>query len=135
MAPKSLVCLTAQQKIEICKQQEENPTLSQTKLAAWAKQRFNLEKAPAQATISNILLKRKEFEGELPDLKRKRHAHQPQLELAVANWVLQCRHQRIPVTYDSVKEKGRQFAERLNLHDDDAPDFSSGWVDRFSKRH
>ncbi|KAI7847919.1 hypothetical protein BDC45DRAFT_451127 [Circinella umbellata] len=52
--------LTNCQKLAIClKKQKER--ITQSELARWAKDEFNLDKLPGQQTISDILKKKKEY--------------------------------------------------------------------------
>ena len=85
--------LTNAERLEICLEKERNPKISQAKLAHWAKEKFDLVKAPTQPTISHILEKKHEYENmESSKLlsKRLRPAACLELDNALANWVLQC---------------------------------------------
>lgn len=42
-------------------------------------------------------------------------------------------HAKKPITYDLIKEKGRQFASRLDL--ENVLQFSNGWISVFCKRN
>jgi len=130
--------LTNNQRKAICEHWTKVPKISQTKLAEWAKLRFNLSKTPTQATISNIIKKRDQYldmdEHNL-QAKRARDTHFPELDAALANWVLQCQGNRININGDLIKAKASVFAEKLNIPLDDRPVFSNGWLDKFKDRH
>uniref|UniRef100_A0AAV1T984 ARS-binding protein 1 N-terminal domain-containing protein n=1 Tax=Peronospora matthiolae TaxID=2874970 RepID=A0AAV1T984_9STRA len=53
----SQIRLTNEQKLRICKHQDANPRITQTALAAWTKDAFDLQKALSQAAISKIIKK------------------------------------------------------------------------------
>ncbi len=129
--------LTNAQRLEICRQKDQNPRVTQTALAAWAKDKFNLAKAPTQATISHVLSKKRQYEAmgasEL-DAKRPRMATCQQLDTALANWVFQCQARGVAISSDLIKAKGKAFSEQLNLTDK-APEFSNGWLESFQKRY
>jgi len=44
-------------------------------------------------------------------------------------------HQRIAVSGDMIKSKGKQFCLDLNIERESLPTFSNGWLTRFKKRH
>ena len=85
-------------------------------------------KVPTQGTISNILAKRQQYESmdsiELTS-KRQRAVKHPELDNALANWVLQCQARRVALSGDLIKEKARQFARQLELGER-TPEFSNG---------
>ena len=66
-------------------------------------------------------------------LKRAHFLHHPELDNALANWVLQMEHRKIRINDDIIKEKGRQFAQALSITNPSA--FSNGWLQSFKERH
>jgi len=55
------------------------------------------------------------------------------LERALVNWVLQKEHQKLHVSIEIIKEKGKQFVKQLNIAN--PPKFSNGWGSEFCKRN
>ena len=90
----------------------------------------------SQAAISHILARNSDFEKmQERDLtaKRPRTVISEKLDVALAEWVLQCQARRIAISMDLIQAKGREFAVKLNLGDQ--PKFSSGWLPSFMERH
>src|SRR4051794_17584276 len=111
--------LTNEQRLQVCRHKSQNPQMSQSALASWATAQFS--KNITQAGISGILKKRKELEVMTEtDLaaKRPRVAHHPQLEEALATWVLQCQAKNVALTGEIIKVKAKCFADRLGLAED-----------------
>nr|CCA23650.1 ARS binding protein 1 putative [Albugo laibachii Nc14] len=112
--------------------------MSQKDLAQWTKQEFGLKKTPAQSTISGILRRQHEYINmsvqEL-NIKKRRVVQHPQLDEALANWVIQCAHRGIVVQGDMTKEKGKYFAQLLHIPEEEQPEFSNGWLHSFQVRH
>ena len=136
MASRKPVNLKKSQKLELCLHQQANPSINQQALAQWAKEKFQLQNAPSQGAISNILSKRRELDS-LTDVqletKRSRAVANPQLDQALANWVLQCEGRHISLSGDLIKEKASCFARNLKIND--GIEYSNGWLDRFQKRY
>ena len=115
MSTRHHVSLTNSQKMEICAYQQANPSKKQTEIADWTKNQFSLQKAPTQATISNILSKRDKYaslHATKLQGKRQKAVKYPQLDTALANWVLQCEARRISLSADLIVEKARNFASK-----------------------
>lgn len=112
--------------------------MSQKDLAQWTKHEFGLKKTPAQSTISGILRRQHEYINmsvqEL-NIKKRRVVQHPQLDEALANWVIQCAHRGIVVQGDMTKEKGKYFAQLLHIPEEEQPEFSNGWLHSFQVRH
>ncbi|KAJ0396814.1 hypothetical protein ATCC90586_005323 [Pythium insidiosum] len=131
--------LTNHQRKLICEfYQKTGGVMSQKDLAQWTKHEFGLKKTPAQSTISGILRRQHEFVNmsslEL-GIKKRRVVQHPQLDNALANWVIQCAHRGITVQGDMTKEKAKHFAKMLNIPEDEQPEFSNGWLHSFQLRH
>ncbi|KAG3018704.1 hypothetical protein PC120_g10282 [Phytophthora cactorum] len=85
--------LTNYQRKVICEfYRKSGGVMSQKDLAQWTKHEFGLKKTPAQSTISGILRRQHEFINmsslEL-GIKKRRVVQHPQLDSALANWVIQ----------------------------------------------
>ena len=122
----------------ICDHYLKNPTITQKELAEWAKNEFNLVKAPGQSTISDILKRKDEFSKmSSSDLgvKKRRVITFPELDTALANWVLQCEHRAIRLNGDMIKAKGKRLSDLMNIPENDQPEFSNGWLQAFQERH
>ena len=55
----------------------------------------------------------------------------PALDSALANWTLQCQHQKLAVTDEIIKKNGKELAALLNV----PISFSNGWLQSFCSRH
>lgn len=62
-----------------------------------------------------------------------RKAENPEVEAALYNWFLQQRLAHVPVSSDLLRTKAKHFYERITQKDDFLA--SSGWLDKFKKRH
>jgi len=128
--------LTYAQKAKIVRHHAAHPELKQDQLAQWAQEEFKLAKAPYRTTIGRALKRKEEFaeiSSQDSQIKRTRVVTHEVLDTALANWVLQLEHQRLGVTGDIIKEKGRQYAKELKI--DNPPEFSNGWLQAFCGRH
>jgi hypothetical protein len=131
--------LTNYQRKVICEfYRKSGGVMSQKDLAQWTKHEFNLKKTPAQSTISGILRRQHEFINmsslEL-GIKKRRVVQHPQLDSALANWVIQMAGRGQTVQGDLTKEKAKEFAKMLNIPESDQPEFSNGWLHSFQLRH
>ena len=66
--------------------------------------------------------------------KRPRTVHHPELETALANWVLQMEHRKLCLSQSIIQEKARNLAKQMGLPED-ALKFSSGWLYGFCSRN
>uniref|UniRef100_A0AAV1UP45 HTH CENPB-type domain-containing protein n=1 Tax=Peronospora matthiolae TaxID=2874970 RepID=A0AAV1UP45_9STRA len=133
----SQIRLTNEQKLRICKHEDANPRITQTALAAWTKDAFDLQKALSQAAISKIIKKRKELEAmDTTDLsaKRPRTVQHPAVEEAVAFWVLQCQHRGVALTGHLIRAKAQTFSGSMGVSEENIS-FSHGWLHKFQQRH
>uniref|UniRef100_A0AAV1UAD4 HTH CENPB-type domain-containing protein n=1 Tax=Peronospora matthiolae TaxID=2874970 RepID=A0AAV1UAD4_9STRA len=131
--------LTNYQRKLICEfYRKSGGVMSQKDLAQWTKHEFNLKKTPAQSTISGILRRQHEFINmsslEL-GIKKRRVVQHPQLDSALANWVIQMAGRGQTVQGDLTKEKAKEFAKMLGIPDSEQPEFSNGWLHSFQLRH
>ncbi|KUG00020.1 Delta(12) fatty acid desaturase [Phytophthora nicotianae] len=131
--------LTNYQRKVICEfYRKSGGVMSQKDLAQWTKHEFGLKKTPAQSTISGILRRQHEFINmsslEL-GIKKRRVVQHPQLDSALANWVIQMAGRGQTVQGDLTKEKAKEFAQMLGIPDSEQPEFSNGWLHSFQLRH
>ncbi|GMF40931.1 unnamed protein product [Phytophthora fragariaefolia] len=131
--------LTNYQRKVICEfYRKSGGVMSQKDLAQWTKHEFNLKKTPAQSTISGILRRQHEFINmsslEL-GIKKRRVVQHPQLDSALANWVIQMAGRGQTVQGDLTKEKAKEFARMLGIPESEQPEFSNGWLHSFQLRH
>ena len=127
--------LTNLQRKSICEAQA-SLHMGQAQLAEWAKSEFKLKKCPSQATICLTLKKRKTYESmELIELaaKRPRILKHPQLDRAIANWIIECESRQAHISYEIIRCKALDFANLLHI--EPTPKFSNGWLEKFVKRH
>ncbi|OQR90439.1 hypothetical protein THRCLA_09341 [Thraustotheca clavata] len=130
--------LTVEQKRRICEKHRTTPKITQKDLCRWAMLEFQLAKAPTQPTMSNILkhehLFRESVGGAAFDTSRKtiRPTKFNHFDQALANWVLE-RHNKVNLTGDAIKEKGRELSAQMGLEGKLA--FSNGWLSSFKQRH
>ncbi|TDH74012.1 hypothetical protein CCR75_003653 [Bremia lactucae] len=131
--------LTNYQRKVICEfYRKSGGVMSQKDLAQWTKHEFGLKKTPAQSTISGILRRQHEFINmstlEL-GIKKRRVVQHPQLDSALANWVIQMAGRGQTVQGDLTKEKAKEFAHMLGIPENEQPEFSNGWLHSFQLRH
>lgn len=109
---------------------------TQAQLCVWARDTFALDEPLNQSTISRILADRSKFlaiDGSSLAQKRRTYVDHPELEAALAHWLLVASHGGRRVSGDAIKEKGRAFAQELGIASKIA--FSNGWLTGFKKRH
>ncbi|OWY96640.1 CENPB protein Homeodomainlike, partial [Phytophthora megakarya] len=103
----------------------DSPFLTQPQLAEQAKHEF-------------LLVKRKHFlavRDEDSDIKRARPLNFPELDQALANWVLHCQARRIFLDGNMVRAKGARLQDKLEIADDEKIAFSNVWLQSFQKSH
>lgn len=99
------------------------PTLSQPTLSRWKKEEAQLRE---QAKNKNNL-----------SLKRKPQVEFPEVEKALAAWVIQAEAQKpqIRITEELLKLKARHFACLLGIPMHEFHQCSNGWIYKFKVRH
>ncbi|KAL4161941.1 hypothetical protein PRNP1_002489 [Phytophthora ramorum] len=129
--------LTVEQKRRICEKHRSTPKITQKDLCRWAKLEFNLQRAPTQPTMSNILKHEHLFKDNVlgvlgsqrKTIRPTRHAHFDQV---LANWVME-RQNKGNITGDMIKSKGRELVKQMGL--EGKLGFSNGWLASFKARH
>ncbi|RLN58327.1 hypothetical protein BBJ29_004605 [Phytophthora kernoviae] len=129
--------LTVEQKRRICEKHRSTPKITQKDLCRWAKLEFNLNRAPTQPTMSNILKHEHLFKDNVlgvlgsqrKTIRPTRHAHFDQV---LANWVME-RQNKGNITGDMIKTKGRELVKQMGL--EGKLGFSNGWLASFKARH
>ncbi|TDH73679.1 hypothetical protein CCR75_003215 [Bremia lactucae] len=129
--------LTVEQKRRICEKHRSTPKITQKDLCRWAKLEFNLQRAPTQPTMSNILKHEHMFKDNVlgvlgsqrKTIRPTRHAHFDQV---LANWVME-RQNKGNITGDMIKTKGRELVKQMGL--EGKLGFSNGWLASFKARH
>ena len=123
------------------------PQLKQHELAEWCRVAFHLAKAPAQATISNILHRfDPQLAASIPDDRKTNHSVAfPALDQALRQWMLAQQANRAPISDDHIQAKARELFEELQQSGVIAKDesssstqplkFSNGWLAAFKRRH
>ncbi|EPB91822.1 hypothetical protein HMPREF1544_01330 [Mucor circinelloides 1006PhL] len=127
--------LSIQNHFEICELKKKKSSWTNVQLAMWAKEEYNLPKAPHSSTVSKILKRGEQGLTEQTDIKNRRRSRKgkwPQLEEAVILWVNVAENNKIPINWDLIKLKATLFAERIGIQDFQA---SHGWMQKFGKRH
>ncbi|KAF4030360.1 DDE superfamily endonuclease [Phytophthora infestans] len=134
--PRSRTSFTNAQRLQICNHKEDNPTITQGQLAAWAQETLNLPRKPSQAMISKLLKRKPDLENMTNEelvCKSRRTVRFPNLDTALARWVAYCEETGVPVTGESIRTKAARFAKILEI---DSPlTFSNGWLYKFNERH
>jgi DDE superfamily endonuclease/Tc5 transposase DNA-binding domain len=128
--------LTLSQKAELVNYAKNNPRENQDDLAKWAARHFKLQKVLHRTTVGRILKRKEEFEAISPynqSIKRKRIAPNSPFETALVNWVLQCQHRKIRLSYQLIQVKAHDYAQALEI--EKIPKFSNGWLDGFLTRN
>nr|CCA27880.1 AlNc14C790G12514 [Albugo laibachii Nc14] len=98
---------------------------------------FNLVKASVQGTISGILRGRKKYRlVKEADLKCQRTWPLvfPDVDEALANWVLQCQSKRVMQSNDLIKAKAKRIATLSGVKDH-LLSLSNAWLQAFQKRY
>ncbi|CAG8689713.1 25459_t:CDS:1, partial [Gigaspora rosea] len=122
--------LNNEQRKEIIEFKNKNPNISHVDLAAWVKEKFNLE---VHSTTIGHLIKNKDKIGDDPSKKRQRTVHYPDLENTLLEWVLQYQD-KIIISDSILIEKAKTFANMLKISDSDLK-FLHRWLYKFKKRH
>ena len=128
---------TYKQRVKIVEYAEANPDTTHARVAEWAQNEFNLSWRTNPTTIGRIIRGKISLEDIPPqseDLRRARHIPYPQLDTALANWILQMQYQKRRINGDLIKAKAVQFAAELNITEN-IPQFSNGWLYSFQMRH
>ena len=89
-----------------------------------------------RTTVGRILKRKTEFEQISPydqSIKCQRIVPNPPFETALVNWVLQCQHRKIRLSYQLIQVKAHEYAKALNV--EKIPKFSIGWLDGFLSRN
>ena len=127
------------EQVQVILKKSKQSKMSQRQLADWAKKQFNLQKAPSQATISNIVNNKRGINDCLDassrNIKRKRVVKFPELDSILAEWILQRQQNRVILTWQLIQKKTKDFAEQLKISEDQRPSFSDGWLEKFLDRH
>ncbi|KAG2784145.1 hypothetical protein Pcac1_g6364 [Phytophthora cactorum] len=127
----------AHQKRRICEKHRNTPKITQKDLCRWAKLEFNLQRAPTQPTMSNILKHEHMFKDNVlgvlgsqrKTIRPTRHAH---FDKVLTNWVME-RQNKGNITGDMIKSKGRELVKQMGL--EGKLGFSNGWLASFKARH
>ncbi|KAL4157081.1 hypothetical protein PRNP1_006108 [Phytophthora ramorum] len=133
---RSRASFTNAQRLQICNHRDQNPSLTQTQLAAWAQEALGLPRQPSQAMISKLLKRKNDLESMTTEeltSKSRRTVRFPTLDTALARWVSYCEETGVPVTGESIRAKATTFSKILHI--DDPLTFSNGWLFKFNERH
>lgn len=129
---------TIKQKIEICLQSEANPSMTQSELARWAKEKYNSQKPPSQTTISRILSSKSEILGSKEsdfDLVRRRKQSNPLLRKILTEWITQALWESIPITTPIIQLTANAIWTRLRADSKDGNGvFNHKWCNHFVKK-
>ncbi|KAK1929385.1 Protein PDC2 [Phytophthora citrophthora] len=108
--------LTFEQKKKVYIWHDDHPSMTQTELAEKAKKKFVLDKQPGQATISGLLKnthRYKNAKDEDQQSRRTRKVVYPELDEALANWILCCQTRGIMLDGNIVKAKGARMLDKM----------------------
>jgi hypothetical protein len=134
--PRRRRAITTEQRIALRSYAQQHRSHNQQQLASWFEQQFGHR--PSQGTISESLSARfseLDQRGEGPSQKRLRTQHWPELEACLYEWQLQIETQ-VPISNDLIKAAALRFWHRLPIYRDmEVPQFSSGWLEKFKRRH
>lgn len=125
------------QRKAICLKKRASPKITQEQLRAWAQSEFALVKAPGQSTISDILKNSDAIlalDSRALESKRIRSVAFPELDLALANWVVQCEARNVRIYNDLIKAQAGVFCALLAIAPHEMR-FSGGWLESFKDRH
>lgn len=130
--------LTNEQRLAMCLYREEHPKMNQEELAQWAKTAFGLNVLPSQSTVSYTLKRKRELEAIVrhdQGARKTRTVKVPALDEALAEWVTYCMLRGETVSGEHIKQKAAQLCDLLALDSKDRPNFSNGWLSKFTVRH
>jgi Tc5 transposase DNA-binding domain len=128
--------LSAIQKAKIVKHKQANSTISNDELAEWAQNEFHLTRKPSESTMSRTWGKRMQYLDIRPQdhhIRRQRVVTHATVEEALVTWVLQNQHQKLSISREAIREKGKRFANALGIGD--ALKFSDNWLTLFCQRN
>lgn len=129
---------TIKQKIEICLQSEVNPSMTQSELALWAKEKYGSQKPPSQTTISRILSSKSEILGSKESdfsLVRRRKQSNPLLRKILTEWITQALWESIPITTPIIQLTANAIWTRLRADSKDGNGvFNLKWCNHFVKK-
>ena len=109
------------------KKQKER--ITQSELARWAKDEFNLDKLPGQQTISDILKKKEEYMAITEhhfNAKKIREPALPELELLLAQYVTDMANASQPISMASIIYQAKIQCRRRQLEVPEDFQFSKG---------
>jgi hypothetical protein len=128
--------LTTKQKIEILDEKARG-VYSQSELGDWAKQRFGLDKALSQQTISNIVKKSEELYNTInlvENTKSLKLPMYPQLDDEVKTYVNRMAEANLPVNRASIIRYIKHISQvKYNIPEGTIA-FSDGWLTKVFKR-
>lgn len=136
--PPKRAAFTADERRALRAHKAEHSKLTQKDLSQWFADKFG--KPIQQSTVSEILSTRWSHldEDEQPvqgSAKRFKPLAYPDLDRALAEWVLRAQKD-VTITGDVVRVKAHQLWQRLPQYRDlEEPQWSTGWLDKFKKRH
>lgn len=122
----------------MCLYREEHPKMNQEELAQWAKTAFGLNVLPSQSTISYTLKRKRELEAIVrhdQGARKTRTVKVPALDEALAEWVTYCMLRGDAISGEHIKQKAVQLCDLLALDVKNRPNFSNGWLSKFTVRH
>ena len=128
---RKLVCLTAEQKKEICIYHGNNSSKKHQEIADFFSAR--LGQAVSRQSVGDILAdKQKWLDYSLSSSSKKlRAGKHTEMEAALQLWFASARSQNIVVTDAVLREKAKQFGTELSIEDFH---YSNGWLHRFKTR-
>jgi DDE superfamily endonuclease/Tc5 transposase DNA-binding domain len=124
------------QKELIIKHKQANPSITLDELAAWTQNKFHLAYKPSKSTMSRTLTRKDQYLGVHAQdriIRRRRVLTHADLEEALVLWVLQKQHQKLSISREMIREKGKRFAQDLRFGD--SIKFSDNWITLFCKRN
>lgn len=129
--------LTEKQKALVCEYHQKNPRINYEEIGNWAKKEFKLHFAPDRTTVGRILQNSTRYESIQPQnarLLKARVIKHPQLEQALATWVLQMEHQKKCLSDGLIQQKARKLTTMMNISTEDFK-ASNGWLANFKTRN
>jgi Tc5 transposase DNA-binding domain/Fission yeast centromere protein N-terminal domain len=121
------------QHIEICQYAVQHSSTRHNDIAAFFSSKYNLN--IERSTITKILSQQKKWlSSDASLIVKHRDVKFPLLEKALLYWTNQAIAGGMILSDDILQEKGRDFANYLNIEEDQI-NFSRGWVTGFKKRN
>ena len=134
ISKKSRVVLTFEQKLEIINFIDENPKISQDKVASHFSVKFKCSPQINRSTVYVTLKNREKFENQKLNKKKDKAPSQPQLEKCLMLWYSDLISQNTPLCDNMFTTQAKKFGAMIGISDLEF-NYSKGWLEKFKHRN